>query len=194
MGSPAPAAAPDPDERALVARAVARDQDAFRVLVERHRDRAYALALRILRSSADAEEVAQDAFVRAWLALPGFRFEASFGTWLYRIVARRAFDRAAVLRGRRARETDLEAGGQVPAAADPAGAGEWLRTRKLERLIAELPETQRAVLTLYYYEDRAVEEVARTLDMNENTVKTHLSRARAALRRAWQHEAGEERP
>lgn len=193
-GSPSPAEVTEADERGLVERAAARDQDAFRALVERHRDRAHALALRILRSSADAEEVAQDAFVRAWLALPQFRFEASFGTWLYRIVARRAFDRAAVLRGRRTRETDLEAGGQLPAAADPPGAEEGARARKLERLIADLPETQRAVLTLYYYEDRAVEEVARTLDMNENTVKTHLSRARAALRRAWQRGPGEERP
>src|SRR5438093_275851 len=74
-----------PAERDLVDRARARDTHAFRLLVERHRDRAYSLALRMLRSPVDAEEVTQDAFVRAWAALPRFRGEASFGTWLHRI-------------------------------------------------------------------------------------------------------------
>src|SRR5436190_3223842 len=100
------------DERALLDRARAGDQVAFRDLVDAHRDRAYGLALRIVRVSSDAEEVAQDAFVRAWLALPRFRGDASFSTWLYRIVARRAFDRAEVLKRRRHRETDAEAAGE----------------------------------------------------------------------------------
>src|SRR5262249_32564916 len=99
-----PEAARMADERRLIARSQAGDTGAFRELVERHQARAYTLALRILRSASDAEEVAQDAFVRVWTALPGFRGESSFGTWLYRIVARRAFDRAQVLRHRRARE------------------------------------------------------------------------------------------
>src|SRR5690242_4283972 len=86
-----PEAAGMADERRLIARAQSGDTAAFRTLVERHQARAHALALRILRSPSDAEEVAQDAFVRVWTALPGFRGESSFGTWLYRIVARRAF-------------------------------------------------------------------------------------------------------
>src|SRR5689334_7538798 len=96
------------EERRLIARAQSGDTGAFRELVDRHRARAYTLALRILRSPSDAEEVAQDAFVRVWTALLGFRGESSFGTWLYRIVARRAFDRAQVLKHRRARERQDE--------------------------------------------------------------------------------------
>jgi RNA polymerase sigma factor (sigma-70 family) len=171
------------DEGRLVERAGARDPEAFRALVDCHRDRAYGLALRILRSPADAEEVAQDAFVRAWFALPRFRGESSFSTWLFRIVARQAFDRFATLRRRRSRETDLEAAEQVAGAG--GAADEARRALKLERLMAGLSEAQRAVLTLFYYEGQSVTQVATTLGMPSGTVKTHLARARAALRREW---------
>jgi RNA polymerase sigma-70 factor (ECF subfamily) len=181
-----PAAAPaaeDPTvERDRVARARMGDEDAFRQLVERHRDRAYGLALRILRSSPDAEEVAQDAFVRAWRGLAGFRGDARFGTWLYRIVARQALDRAAMLRARRERETGLDEASGVAAAAPEAGAR--VDATGIEPLLARLSDAQRVVVTMFYLEDRSVEQVAASLRMPENTVKTHLSRARAALRRA----------
>jgi len=172
------------DEAALVARARARDSGAFRLLVERHRDRAYGLAFRITRSATDAEEVAQDGFVRAWLALPRFRGESSFSTWLYRIIARRAFDRASMLRRRQQRETGIES---IAEHEDPgAGSDEAVRrAHRMERLVGELSESQRAVVTLFYYEGRSVDQVAEILAMPQGTVKTHLSRARAALRAAW---------
>ena len=169
----------------LVRRAQAGDEAAFRCLVDRHADRALALAQRILRSASDAEEVAQDAFVRAWHALPRFRGDSAFSSWLYRIVARRAFDRAAILKGRRSRESGGEGVEDLPAGSGGPDEEARGRARQLERLVAALPETQRIVVTLFYYQDRSVEEVAGTLRMPENTVKTHLSRARAALRAAW---------
>jgi RNA polymerase sigma-70 factor (ECF subfamily) len=177
------------DERRLIARAQAGDTAAFRTLVERHQARAHALALRILHSPSDAEEVAQDAFVRVWTALPGFRGESTFATWLYRIVARRAFDRAQVLKNRRSRERPDE---QLPEHAAPARDDDTLRAAKLQELIAGLTPAQRVAVTLYYYEGRSVEEVANVLGMPENTVKTHLLRARAALRVSWTHEMGDE--
>ncbi len=176
-------------DRALIGRAQRGDQAAFRALVERHQARAYGLALRITRSAPDAEEVAQDAFVRAWLALPRFRGESSFATWLYRIVARRAFDRAAALRARGGREADVdEAAALASGGALPRDLETEVRARRLERMVMALPEAQRAAVTLYYYGGHSVERVAETLAMPENTVKTHLSRARAALRKAWLHE------
>ena len=179
------------EERRLIARAQAGDTGAFRELVDQHRARAYTLALRILRSTSDAEEVAQDAFVRVWTALPGFRGESSFATWLHRIVARRAFDRAQVLRNRRAREQDEEA---LPEPAAPVTEdADTLRAAVLQRLVSGLSPAQRAAVTLFYYEGRSVEQVAMILGMPENTVKTHLLRARAALRSAWTHAVGEER-
>lgn len=183
---PAPPAA-EPDERVLLERARAGDASAYRTLVERHRDRAYGLALRILRSPPDAEEVAQDGFVRAWLALSRFRGESSFGTWLHRIVARRALDRAAVLKARRGRELAEAAAAEVAAEAAAPDDRAALALR-LERLMEKLSGKERAVVTLFYYEGRSVEQVARALEMPGGTVKSLLSRARAALREGWLRE------
>jgi RNA polymerase sigma factor (sigma-70 family) len=167
-----------------VERAKQGDAQAFRRLVERHRDRSYGLAFRILRSAADAEDAAQEAFVRAWQALPAFRGESGFSTWLYRIVAHQSFDRLEQLKRRRDRETAIENLAEHEAAgAHDAEAG--ARSRRLERLMERLSPVQRAAVTLYYWEDHSVEEVASTLGIPENTVKTHLSRARADLREAW---------
>ena len=165
-----------------------------------YQDRAYGLALRILRSPSDAEEVAQDAFVRAWRSLPQFRGDARFSTWLYRIVARRAFDASARLRRRREREVELEtidrlgdddgthSGVENRAGMErnPLAALEAAEPRKaLEAMIASLPETYRAVVTLHYFDDRSIAEIAGALDTPEGTVKTHLFRARAKLRELW---------
>jgi len=182
------------EERRLVRRAQSGDEAAFARLVERHGDRAYALALRIVRSTSDAEEVAQDALVRAWRSLPRFRGDSAFSSWLYRIVARRAFDRAAVLKARRNREAGTEGIDHLPAVAAGPDPETRERAARLERLVAGLSEVPRTVVTLYYYQDRSVAEVARILKMPENTVKTHLSRARAALRTGWAGEDAAEPP
>jgi len=178
--------ADDPD-LALTGRARGGDAEAFRALVERHRDRAFAVARRIVRTDTDAEEVAQDAFVRAWRALPAFRGESRFSTWLHRIVVRRALDRAEVLARRRGREADLDPAiaAQVgtPASGDDFEATR--RARRLEALMDQLTTAQRAAITLFYHEDHSVERVAELLRIPENTVKTHLRRAREALRTAW---------
>lgn len=172
-------------EQARVARARGGDEAAFRELVEAHADRAYALALRVLRSPADAEEAAQDAFVRAWRALPAFRGEAGFGTWLHRIVVRVALDRSAVLRTRRGREVPVEPPAESAAAHDARDDAADARARRLEALMAGLPDLQRVALTLFYWQDRSVLDVAAALGLPPNTVKTHLARGRAALRAAW---------
>jgi RNA polymerase sigma-70 factor (ECF subfamily) len=190
-GRPSPASLGEPasealEERTLIARAKARDQEAFRVLVDRHRDRAYHLALRIVRTPADAEEVAQDAFVRAWHGLLRYRGDARFSTWLHRIVMRCALDRLAVVKTRASREVASEDIEIVENAGSGAGPSEpTTADARLEQLIGKLSPSQRAAVTLFYYEDRSVEDVARVMGVPENTVKTHLSRARAALRAGW---------
>jgi RNA polymerase sigma-70 factor (ECF subfamily) len=174
-----------PEERDWIARCRAGDARAYRALVERYQDRAYALAYRMVRSRPDAEEIAQDAFVRAWRGFGDFRGDATFMTWLYRILVRLALDRAETLKNRRARETVVEDPEEHVAAAAPDGG----LARRLDRLLAELPPAQRATLTLFYYEDRPVAEIAEMLNMPENTVKTHMSRGRATLREGYEREA-----
>ena len=172
-------------ERSLVARARKGDREAFRALVERHQGRALALARRLMRDDAEAEEVAQDAFLKAWSALPAFRAEASFGTWLHRIVYRRALDRLDALKARRRHEAAAPSWPEDGAAVDdPDGPGD----ERVRRLVESLPAAQRAAVTLYYFEDRSVQDAAKVLGMHENTMKTHLHRARAALRAAWARE------
>ncbi len=183
-----PAAVREDGERALVAQARRGDAAAFRVLVERHHARALALARRVVRDAAEAEEVAQDAFLKAWTALPGFREESRFGTWLHRIVVRRALDRLDSIRARRRHEQAAPSWPDEASARPEEGGPGHARVR---RLVDALPPMQRAAITLFYFEDRSVEEAARVLGTNENTLKTHLHRARAALRSAWSR-AGEE--
>jgi RNA polymerase sigma-70 factor (ECF subfamily) len=180
------------EERDWIARARGGDAQAYRRLVERYSDRAYGLAFRMLGSAPEAEEVAQDAFVRAWRALPRFRGDSSFSTWLHRIVVRRALDRSAILKSRRAREGPLEelmtSEPVAPHSEDVAGQEQV--SLRLERLLASLSDVQRAAVMLYYYEDRSVDEVAVALGIPGGTVKTHLHRARGLLRAGWMAEEG----
>ncbi|MGQ0719977.1 MAG: RNA polymerase sigma factor [Candidatus Eiseniibacteriota bacterium] len=170
------------DERARIQAARSGDERAFRVLVDRYRDRIFGLALRMAGSREAAEEIAQDAFVRAWQALPGFRGESRFSTWLYRIAFRRALDERVALGRRRGRETAMEPAALEQADTRGARTPDWGTRLRLERAIGELPEAQRACITLFYAGDQSIEEIARVLDAPTGTVKTHLHRARAALR------------
>jgi len=168
-------------EREWVARARGGDEDAFRLLMDRHRGHAVAIALRITRSREDAEDVAQQAFVRAWSSLAQFRGDATFRTWLHRIVARRALDRAMQMK-KQHDELDVDA---LPLLFTSEPARDVILIRRLEKLMQRLSAAQRAVVTLFYWEDTPIDDIATILGMPENTVKTHLSRARAALREAW---------
>ncbi len=130
--------------------------------------------------------------MRAWRGLPGFRGDSAFGTWLHRITVRLALDRAATLRTRGTRE--LAVTPELLESVETAASDTTIpsEARRLIELMADVSDVQRAALTLYYLEDRSVEEVARVLQMPLNTVKTHLSRGRAALRRAWTESATRE--
>ena len=173
-----------PEEEGWIARCRAGDARAYRSLVERYQDRAYALAYRMVRSRSDAEEIAQDAFVRAWRGIGDYRGDASFMTWLYRILVRLALDRAETLKARRGREVSVE----EPEEELSATTSDASLARRMDRLLGALPPAQRAALTLFYYEDRPVAEIAQMLEMPENTVKTHMSRGRAALREAYERD------
>lgn len=161
------------------------DRDAFRRLVDRHRDRAFETALRIVRRREEAEEATQDAFVRAWRALPGFREDARFSTWLYRIVTHRAIDAAEALRRRQTREISAEPELMENRPAPSASTLPEPLLRRLERILGDLEPVPRAVVTLFYLRDCSVNEVAEILDLPEGTVKTHLYRSRRTLRSAW---------
>jgi RNA polymerase sigma-70 factor, ECF subfamily len=168
----------------LLARVAARDSRAFAQLVERHHQRAYALAWRILGRPADAEDVVQEAFMKLWTGAA--RFDATrgrFSGWFARIVTNQALD------GRRHMKpvAELEEAADV---VDQAPSPEAIaQGRDVHAALAELPPRQRAALALFYMEGYSMAEVAQILDSNEKAVESLLSRGRAALRALWQDPA-----
>jgi RNA polymerase sigma-70 factor (ECF subfamily) len=168
-----------PDDRPVRARRG--DARAYESLVEEHQAIAFRTAYLITGSAADAEEAAQEAFVRAWLALRRFRPGADFRPWLLAIVANEARNR---VRGRRRRERLAEraAGGlawQPPAADVPAPSDGRLRAA-----LADLPERDRSVIACRFVLDLGEHETAAVLGIALGTVKSRTARALERLRTA----------
>lgn len=164
-------------ERILVDAARAGDLDAFETLVRRHQGAVYRLALRMLGSEADAEDVAQETFVQAWRSLARFRGQSAFGTWLFRIATNRCLN---VVAARRVTVTLEEH--HIAVGADPNETAQ--RQARLQALIAamlELPAEQRAALVLRELEGLSYEEIANVLDISLSAVKGRIHRARLAL-------------
>ncbi|MDB5437551.1 MAG: polymerase sigma-70 factor,ECF subfamily [Phenylobacterium sp.] len=178
-------------EADLVAKAKAGDREAFRAIMTRCNQRLFRIARAVVRDEAEAEDVLQEAYVRAFAAIAGFRGEAGIATWLTRIVLNEAHGR---LRRRRTMvELDeletAQTGAQVldfPGMArsdDPeADAARAQIRRILERAVDALPEPFRLVFILREIEELSAEETARHLDLKVETVKTRLHRARRRLR------------
>lgn len=168
----------DPDDR-LVRQAQRGDRRAFAALVDAHRHRLYTLAVRELGSAADAEDAVQEALVRAWKALPRFRAEASFSTWLYRICLNAIHDQRA--RSARGGGVALD---EVVEPSDPRDAiAEAELSGELQRALAELDETYRTPVLLYDVLGRSYAEIAETLGVAEGTVKSRIFRGRTELAR-----------
>ena len=185
----------DVPEGELVRRAQGGDTAAFETLVLAHQTLAYNLALRALGNEQEAEDAAQEAFVRAWLALPNFRGQARFGTWLYRIVTNLCCNRHPRLR-RELLALGDDAASDIPdesPATDPASSLEAEERRAfLHRQIDALPESYRMLVTLRFQNELSYEDIASALSLPLGTVKTGLYRARARLREALvAFEAGE---
>lgn len=139
---------------------------------------------RVLGNPADAEEVVQETFFKAWRALPGFRGEAQFSTWLYRIAMNEASRRLAYEARRRALPID-DVVAEVPDRAEgPAGLAESAELEAyLERCIAELPGHYRAAVVLRDVEGLTNEEAAEVLELDIRNFKSRLHRGRMAIRR-----------
>lgn len=169
------------DEARLVERARAGDAHAFGQLVRRHLRAAYAVALAVMRTPADAEDVCQDAFVTALERLDDCRSPERFGAWLLQIVRNRARD--ALRRDVVRRAAPLDAVAERPGPENPAADAERaeLRERLLEGL-ATLTEVQRTVVLLHDMEGWRHREIGAELDLPEGTVRAHLFHARRALR------------
>jgi len=172
---PEPASTPEP---LLVSRAAAGDSRAFESLYRLHVRRVFAVIWRLVGGvEARAEELTQEAFLRAWQALPQFRGDSAFGTWLHRLAVNTALMHLRGRAGGEANETDDSSLDQHVGATCSGGLA-----IDLERAVATLPPRARAVLVLYDVEGWTHDEIAGELGMAVGSSKAQLHRARGLLR------------
>jgi len=187
-----------PDEE-VVARVLQGETALFEIIMRRYNQRLFRAALAILRDEAEAEDVTQDAYVRAYQHLNQFAGRAAFSTWLTRIAVHEALARA----GRRRQLEDLEGmvmlkgenrrelTSHLASPEQQASIGEI--SKLLEAAILSLPEAYRTVLMLRDVEEMSTAETASALNLTEENVKVRLHRARVLLRREIYHRAGSAR-
>jgi len=158
------------------------DPRAFEELVIAYQHRVFGVALRMLRNRSEAEEIAQEVFLRVHGAVEDFRGEAKLSTWLYAITSRLCLNRLAAGERRVARESH-ETLERLTADVDPAAQLERGELEAaLQRAITELPEKRRIVVVLRDLEGLPYDEIAEVLDLPVNTVRSRLHRARLDLK------------
>jgi RNA polymerase sigma-70 factor (ECF subfamily) len=174
-----------PKERArdetLIARFRRGDAAAFDDIVRAHRGEIYGVARRMLGSHEDADEAAQEAWVRAWRGLGRFRGEAALRTWLIRIVLNVA--RTMLTRRRESRSLEDAAGIPSPDASVEERLGRDASGRHVREAVASLPPRQREVVLLKVFSGLTYREVAHVMGLTEGAVKAHLHQAVSNLRR-----------
>jgi RNA polymerase sigma factor (sigma-70 family) len=158
-------------------------QNAYSHLVDRHKDNAYNLALRICGNHEEAEEIAQDSFIKAYKSLAQFKMKSSFATWLYRIVYNTSI---SLVRARKEALLSLE---DFPAdvldfiglnLSDEEAETEF-RNSLVNFALQKITEEERGLISLYYYEEFSVEEIARITGIGKSNIKVKLFRARQRM-------------
>lgn len=169
------------NEQDIIRRAQKGDSEAFRTLVEGYQTQVYRLAARMCGESA-ADDVTQEAFVAAWRALPSFRGECRFSTWLYRLTTNAAIDLLRLEKRHRNADdiTELELSDDGLSPQELAERGETQEA--VRRALGQLSEEHRQVLLLRYMQELDYGEIADALEISEGTVKSRISRAKGRLR------------
>ncbi len=173
-------------EAALIAKAKAGDEDAFRLIVELNQSKVYHLLLGMVRSEDLAQELTQETFVKAWKGLAAFRGESTVWTWLYRIAYHTALDHLRKSK----RQGDLvfleETGGEITGEQDNEPLAAVIkrdREEDLHEALARLSLPQRAVLILYYFQGLSYQEIAALTRRPLGTIRAELHRGKEKLRK-----------
>jgi RNA polymerase sigma-70 factor (ECF subfamily) len=181
------------EEAGVIARVVAGDVDAFEYFVRAYQKRITRFVFTLLRDASDADCVAQDVFVKAFRALPEFKGDSAFETWLTRIAINTVRDR---IRRRRPvvsfselRDLDDDDGPELPASLDPADGTSPERDllsgdirRRIADALVTLSPRQRAIFVMKHYEEKSIAEIGDATGLDEGTIKSHLFRAARKLR------------
>ena len=150
-----------------------RYHDALEQLLDLFEQKVFRMAVLMLKDRGRAEEVTQDIFLKIWRALPDYDGRASLSTWIYTIARNSCL---SALRNEAFRRTM-----PLDDAPNRGVTSQVHRDVALARCVAALPDVERSAITLFYWEDRSIGDVARALDLPEGTVKSHLHRARRRL-------------
>ncbi|PLR80087.1 RNA polymerase sigma factor SigW [Bacillus canaveralius] len=171
------------------------DQNAFGEIVELYKDKVFQLCFRMLGNRHEAEDIAQEAFIRAYVNINTFKIDRKFSTWLYRIATNLCIDRIRkkkpdyYLDAEVAGTNGLNMYSQI--AADTSLPEDDLESMELQEMIqgeiSKLPEKYRSVIVLKYIEELSLNEISEILDMPLGTVKTRIHRGREALRKQLRH-------
>lgn len=167
-------------DAAIIRRVRGGDVEAFSGIVERYHGRCLRYALRMLGNMADAEDVIQDSFVRAFRALPTYDERGTFAPWLFRIVVNRCRSAGAARQRRRDRFVPFQPERfEEPMEGDPAAAALWRRL--VGEALKRLPTPQREAFLLKHVEELSYEEMEQVTGASESALKMRVKRARAAL-------------
>jgi RNA polymerase sigma-70 factor (ECF subfamily) len=152
----------------------------FSYLVERHKDVVFSIALKVLKNRNDAEEMAQETFIKAYNSLGSFRGNAQFSTWLYRIAYNNCISEI------RKRKITFASTDEVVVAEETEemnfdGMKEENRARAVKEAMEKLPEEEYTILLLYYFEEKTVDEICEITRLSESNVKIKLFRARKKM-------------
>ena len=171
------------DDNHYISEVIAGNTASFEVLIDRHKDLVFTIAMNITRNREDAEEVAQDVFLKAFQKLASFRQESSFQTWLYRIAYNEAISR---IRKNKVKLLDLEEEitGNIPeeeVEEDIAGLDEQEQKLVIGKILDKLPEIDRVIITLFYLENHPVTDISEVTGLGESNVKVRLHRVRKRI-------------
>jgi len=177
------------NETALIQKAQKGNHDAFAALVDAHQRYVYNLALRVVKDENEALDLTQETFVRAWTALPNFKGQSQFRTWLYRIVTNLCYNRLPNLR-RSLNDLGDDVMEDIPETNfnSPASEFESNETKHhLNQAIQNLDSNYQLLITLRYQNELSYDEIASTLNLPLGTVKTGIFRAKEQLRKSLAH-------
>lgn len=171
------------DEK-IIGQVLQGDRNAYALLVDKYKDRVFSLALGIVHNRELAEEIAQDAFVKAFGSLNKFRKEAGFSTWIYRITYNTAISET---RRQKAISKPVEEQFENMVSLQADEVAEEFDTKEvkhkiLEKAITKLMPEEKLILTLYYYEENSVEQISKTTGLKASNVKVKLFRLRNKLK------------
>ena len=174
----------DDSDLALVQRTRAGDVEAFSELVRRHERIVFNLAFRFMRDNALAEDMAQEAFLKAFRLLNGFRGDCSFSTWLYRVTS--SVCQTELNRRKRRGEVELTPSHEDEAFTGPEETSDM--PELVRRCVTKLPERYATIVSLYYLQEVAYEDIAQAMRIPMGTLKTWMHRARLQLRKIVEKE------